>query len=488
MQRFLLILLCLTTFACSEAREDGPIAVGVIGDPASVFAEDAELPPAAHHFQAATVEGLVALDPAGQIVPALAERWIVTDDGLSYIFRLRSTDWADGELITGEDVRQLFRARLRELDGTALGLDLAKVTDIRAMTGRVVEIRLSGPMPEFLRLLAQPELGLAKDGTGAGPMVLAENAEETQVLLDAMPPEARGMPARENWEEQASNVTIRAMPVSAALEAFSSGEIDLVINGRLADFPDVELGPLSRGTIQLDPAYGLFGLVFLNDEGLLEDPDRREALSMAIDRGQLLQDFALDGWEFTTWTVPSPLFGELGPVGNRWNDLTVQERQGIAARRLSRFLEEADEPVTLRLAMPEGRGSTFLFNRIAASWRPLGVTAQRVKIGEPADVELVDRLARYSSPRWFLNQFHCSLDRGICSPDADEMVEASLAIRDPAAKQLLLADAHEMMLADEVYIPLGAPVRWSLVRGAVTAFEINPWGRHPLFPLSQPST
>lgn len=462
--------------------------VGVIGEPSSVFAEDPDLSPAAHHLQAATAEGLVALDPAGQIVPALAERWIITDDGLSYIFRLRSTDWSDGDAVTGEDVRHLLSERLQQLEGTSIGLDLAKVTDIRAMTGRVVEIRLSGPMPEFLRLLAQPELGLAKDGSGSGPMIRAGEEDDPEVRLTAMPPEARGLPAREDWEEQASSVTIRALSIEAALGAFSKGEIDLLINGRLADFPQVELGPLSRGAIQLDPAYGLFGLAFLNDDGLLEDPDRREALSMAIDRSQLLQDFALDGWEHTTWTVPGAVLGDLAPVGNRWNDLTIEERQGIAARRLSRFVEESEEPVTVRLAMPEGQGGTFLFNRIAASWRPLGIVVRRVKIGEPADIELVDRLARYSSPRWFLNQFHCSLDRGICSEKADELVEQSLTVRDPDAKRFMLADAHELMLADELYIPLGAPVRWSLVRGAITAFEINPWGLHPLFPLSQPTT
>ncbi len=488
MQRFLLILLCLATLSCSEAREDGSVVVGVIGEPGSVFSEDAELPPAAHHLRAATAEGLVALDPVGEIVPALAERWIITDDGLSYIFRLRSTDWADGEPINGEDIKRLLDARLSALATTPLGLDLAKVMEIRAMTGRVVEVRLSGPMPEFLRLLAQPELGLTKDDKGTGPMLTSGDAEDVAVQLNAIPPEQRGLPALQDWEEQASAVTIRALPVSAALDAFANGEIDVLINGRLADFPEVELGPLSRGAIQLDPTYGLFGLVFLNDDGFLEDADRREALSMAIDRGQLLQDFALDGWESTTWLVPSSALGDLAPVGNRWNNLTIEERQGIAARRLSRFLEEAEEPVTLRLAMPAGRGSTFLFNRIAANWRPLGIAVQRVKIGEPADIQLIDRLARYSSPRWFLNQFHCSLERGICSEEADTMIEESLAVRDPRAKQFMLADAHQTMLAEELYIPLGSPVRWSLVRGAIDAFEINPWGIHPLFPLSQPTT
>ena len=36
-----------------------------------------------------TAQGLVRFDASGQIEPGLAERWIVIDNGMSYIFRLR---------------------------------------------------------------------------------------------------------------------------------------------------------------------------------------------------------------------------------------------------------------------------------------------------------------------------------------------------------------------------------------------------------------
>ena len=119
-------------------------------------------------------------------------------------------------------------------------------------------------------------------------------------------------------------------------------------------------------------------------------------------------------------------------------------------------------------------------------WRAIGVSAYRAKPGEKADLELVDRLARYSSPRWFLNQFHCSLKLGLCSSEADELVAQSLEEADPAARERMLLDAQAALTADEVFIPLGAPIRWSLVRGAVTGYVPNQWGLHPLFPLSQP--
>ncbi len=458
-----------------------------MGQPESLFDEGVRLSPAAQHVRAATLEGLVALDPAGQIVPAIAERWIVADDGLSYIFRLRASSWPDGEPITAADIRQLLRDAISRLEGTSLGLDLAKITDIRAMTGRVIEIRLSSQMPEFLRLMAQPELGFIKNGSGSGPMVMSQDEEQMLVRLSALPPEERGLPGREDWEELARTLTIRAVPTDDAVESFSSGAIDLVLNGRLAGFPLAELGPLSRGTVQVDPALGVFGLVFRNDDGLLSDPGRREALSMALDRSGLIEPFGLGGWQPTSWIVPPDLLEGTDIASSRWTALNIDARRAIAAQRIAQWQPGEGESREIRVSLPDGPGSDLLFQQLARDWATIGVSTVRVPTGEGADLEMRDRLARYSSPRWFLNQFNCELEIGLCSAEADELVAQSLAIRDAATKQQVLAEAHSALVAEEVFIPLGAPVRWSLVRGAIGAYVPNQWGLHPLFPLSQPT-
>ena len=97
---------------------------------------------------------------------------------------------------------------------------------------------------------------------------------------------------------------------------------------------------------------------------------------------------------------------------------------------------------------------------------------------------MIDRLARYPSARWFLNQFNCSLVPGPCSPDADELVTESLQATGAAEAGNLLIEAEGALLAQEAYIPLGAPVRWSLVRGGLEGFSENPWARHPLYALA----
>ena len=485
---FLALILAMGAGSCGPSSGNGPVEVAIIGAPENLFQEGVRLSPAAQHLRAATYEGLVALDPSGQVVPALAERWIVTEDGMSYIFRLRDSTWPDGEEISATDARQLLREAIVRLRGTSLGLDLAKVRDVRAMTGRVVEVRLTAPMPDFLRLLAQPELGFAKDDSGAGPMAMSREDETMLARLSALPPEARGLPEREDWEDVARPVSVRALSTREAVAAFSRGDIDLVLNGTLANFPQAEAGPLSRGTIQVDPTIGLLGLAVRREEGFLADPERREALSMAIDRAALIQPFGLSGWQASNWIIPPEVYSVPPYPDDRWDGASLDERRETAAARVRAWSAESGEQAVVRVALPRGPGSDLLLRQLAAAWATIGVTALRAGPDETADLELRDTLARYSSPRWYLNQFNCTLKTGLCSPEADALVQQALNERDATARELLLADAHAALTAREAFIPLGAPVRWSLVRGSIRNYIANPWGLHPLFPLSQPTT
>lgn len=68
------------------------------------------------------------------------------------------------------------------------------------------------------------------------------------------------------------------------------------------------------------------------------------------------------------------------------------------------------------------------------------------------------------------------------------MVAESLSETDLAAKYSLLAQAQLELRAASTFIPLGPPIRWSLVRGTIAGFEDNGWALHPLSPLAEPTT
>lgn len=482
----LLVSLLLGLVACGRTS-DGGVDVAVIGEPADLLASGNRLAPPGELVRAATAQGLVRLDEVGQLVPGIAERWIVTEDGESYIFRIREMELADGKRLDARSVQQSLARVMAGLAGTTLGLDLAQVRDVRAMTGRVIEIRLKSPMPGFLQLLAQPEMGIAIAGTPAGPMALGRAGPGPgHALLTALPPEARGLPAQPDWAEGLRTIHLTATSARAVTKAFKEGRFNVVLGGTLATLPLVDVGPLSRGTVRLDSALGLFGLDVRHARGFLAEPANREALALALDRAELIAPFNIAGWTATTRMVAPDLPDDPGLTGERWQGIDLADRRAVAGGRVARWRAANDgaTPV-LSLALPEGPGSDTLFAGLAKQYRAIGIVLARADDARQADLALRDRVARYGGARWFLNQFHCGLGAAICSEDVDALVALAVAARDPVAQANYLADAENALAAYNAFIPIGAPIRWSLVRSGVVGFAENPWAIHPLFPLTR---
>jgi len=445
---------------------------------------------AAAAIRAATETGLVTLNAGGEVVPALADRWIVTEDGLSFIFRLRDGRWPDGTALTAESVRRQLRVALRRQDGTALALDLAPVDEIRAMAGRVVEIRLAAPMPNLLQLLAQPELALARpdggvEGGGTGDMLLAQQGRAA--VLTMKPPSDRDLPEDPDWTEGVRPLVLSASPAAAALAGFEDGSIDMVLGAGIGEWPLADTGPLSRATVRLDPVWGLFGLRVQRETGLLASDNGRETVALAIDRPGLIAPLGIGGWTPTNRMVAPDLPGDPGLVGERWADIAIEQRRAAAALRVARWsAANGGQQPRLILAIGRSAGLDRLFDTLSGQFRAVGIALERVAPGQPADLVLVDRVARYAAPEWFLHQFDCSLrGTGLCVSAADTLTAEAMRTADPAARARLLAQAEGVLAQANIYIPFGQPIRWSQVRSNIDGFQPNPWAFHPLPPLAQ---
>ena len=113
MPRFRLALvalsLCFAASACNRGP-DGALKAVVIGDRAPTLGDPLAAPASEADavLRGAIAQGLVRFDASGQIEPGLAERWNVSDDGLSYIFRLADGEWHDGPRINARDVAKML--------------------------------------------------------------------------------------------------------------------------------------------------------------------------------------------------------------------------------------------------------------------------------------------------------------------------------------------------------------------------------------------
>ncbi len=465
------LLLILALVGCSPAREDVVTVLMLDSDPGGAAA-----------IRAATVEGLVGFDAEGRIVPALADRWIVTDDGQSYIFRLRDGTWADGSPLTGDSARTALRQALAAARNGPLAPDLGVVDEVRAMASRVVEVRLSRPFPDFLQLLGQPELGLAQRGRGAGPMALRR--EGAVAVLTALAPERRGLPAVKDWSRQVRPLRLSAETARSAVQRFDADRAVVVLGGTFDHWPELAEVRLPAAAIRVDPVAGLFGLAVVHQDGFLAEAENREAAALAIDRDALAQAVRAPGWTPTTRIVSPGMEGDTALVAERWADQPFAARRALAASRVARWRARHGD-VTLRIALPRGLGSDILYARLSADLGAAGFRIVRRGQGEAADLRLVDRAASYPRADWFFAQLGCAARPQACSPAADAAHVAALALADPALRAQGLAGAERELMAANLFIPLGTPLRWSLAAPDTVGFAVNRAGLHALFPLAR---
>ena len=331
---------------------------------------------------------------------------------------------------------------------------------------------------------------------------MALERRERVAVLKPIAPEARGLPAVADWQELARPIHLAAYSADKALARFDAGKADLVLGGTLRDFPLANRTGLARAALRMDAVVGLFGLLVTRQDGFLASVDNREALAMALDRDGLIAPFGISGWVPTTRMVTPGVEGDTGAVTERWDNLSLAQRQAEAARRVRGW--QAARAVTtpvattpaatthavtaqrlvLRVALPDGTGSDQLFARLVKQLAVVGLGLKRVGEDEPADLRLIDQVARYPRATWFLNQLSCAALKGPCSPQADLLVAQARSTVEPAGRALLLAEAEGRLADANVFVPFGAPVRWSLVAGGVSGFSVNRWGYHPLMPLA----
>jgi len=174
--------LALGLAACSDngaAGSDGAL-VQVTADDGIVFRRgnggelDSLDPHRSEETSAADVlrdlyEGLTAEAPDGSLAPGVAERWEISEDGRTYTFHLRpDARWSNGDPVVAEDFVAGLQRSVDPATGSAYGqllqavegaLDVVagrlppEALGVKAISDRVLEIRLVEPTSYFLEIL-----------------------------------------------------------------------------------------------------------------------------------------------------------------------------------------------------------------------------------------------------------------------------------------------------------------------------------------------
>lgn len=477
MPRLLLLVMLAVLVGTSACRKqpEGAIKVVVIG-PAPALRDPADGPLATPDLVLLSnvAQGLVRFDASGNVVGGLAERWTVSDDGLSYIFRLAETNWPGGGKITAREVARLLKREIGPRSRNSLKDQFGAVEDIVAMTDRVVEINLVAPRPDLLSLLAQPRIPILFNGHGTGPFTAAPgSAGQIRLVREVVSPED-GTTTREQ-------VLLQGAPAEAAIASFAAGSSDLVLGGTFTDLPLASAAHASGGSLRFDQAFGLFGLVPGHSGGALDKPEVRELLSEAIDRESFVGALGVPGLASRATVLEPGLDGIPAPSSPTWTATAYPDRLPGLQARAKLLFRKAPRP-TIAVSLPPGRGSDLLFRLLQRDWGAIGFQVERAQAGAAADFILVDEVAPSASPAWFVRRFRCAVVP-VCDPLADQLMDGARQTPVPDQRYALLAEAAGKIDAAGLFLPIAAPVRWSLVSARIQNFAGNRYALHTLTDL-----
>jgi oligopeptide transport system substrate-binding protein len=206
-------------------------------------------------------------------------------------------------------------------------------------------------------------------------------------------------------------------------------------------------------------------------------------LVRSIDRDTLLAAFQVPGLLGRATLLEAGFEGFPDPVVPAWMQIPIGDRRPDLIADADRIYG-TDERPTIRLALPEGPGAEILLNRLSLDWALLGIRVERAAPGQAADLKLVDSVAPSTSPAWFLRQFRCGA-APICDEEADPLLDGARLAPVAAQRGALLAEASRQMDEAQLFIPIAAPVRWSLVSGRIEGFAGNRFARHTLTSLEE---
>ncbi|HEU4957963.1 MAG TPA: ABC transporter substrate-binding protein [Sphingomicrobium sp.] len=482
-------LAALAPVACGRSASD-LTRVGVIGpEPKMVETVTAPLTVGEALIRSNVAQGLVRFDERGQVIPGLAERWNVSDDGLSYIFRLQTGEWPDGRKIKADEIARILNRQLRTASRNPLKDTLGAVSEIVAMTDRVIEIRLNAPRPNLLQLLAQPEFGLVRASVGTGPFQPA-----TAEQIAPLPAELKKVPGIflahririPDAEDPVEKIHLSGGEAPRLVAAFAKGDLEMVLGGTVGDLPYALQAKVPRGARRFDPVAGLFGLAPTGRKEALGERDVRRLLSAAIDREALIAGLHVGGLQPRATLLQGGLEGIGAPPQPAWlGQPAAERRQTLVAEARRLFGDVPRNP--LRLYLPDGPGGDYLLARLRYDWEPLGVMVERAPTQASADLVWIDEVAPSSSPAWFLRRFRCAVVP-ICLEDADPLLDQARQTPDSAQRAQLFLETARMMDDAQLFIPIAAPIRWSLVSGRVPGFAENPFARHTLVGLADIGT
>ena len=463
----------------------------------------------------ALFEGLVGEDAQnGRPVPAVAERWETSTDGLTWTFHLRANaKWSNGEPVTAHD----FAGSIKRVLTRSLGADNAAMlfilanaeswyqggvndfsqVGVAAVDDHTLRLTLAHPAPYLLSLLAHPIWypvhlpTLEKNGGGAsrdsrwtdpatfvgnGPFVLKVNRRGDVIIADKSPT---------YWD--AATVKLSSIHFHPAADV--DGEERAFRAGQLHITESLPVGKIETyrrkqpEALRISPFLDTYFYRLNTTRPGLDNRLVRMALFVAIDREAIVEKIIRGGQQAAYYLTP---FG-----------LNPPYQPGADPALARQLLAQAGYPEgkglpPVEILINSSGNHRAVAEAIQQMWRQVGVQAE-VNNMEMSSLFAKRRALDYSVLRseWvadfadaksFLDVFRGGSNNnhtGWNSLAYDSALHTADRTADPAARLKKLAEAEDVLISEVPIIPLYYFTTVRLVHPAVRGWYPLPLDRHP---------
>lgn len=229
-------------------------------------------------------EGLLMPSPSGELIPAIAESYEISEDGTTYIFKIREgIKFHNGNPLDVKDV-EFSLNRMAGRDGFPPSSALfEEISDIKIVGDNKIEIKIKEADSAFIYSLTEgivPDENadeLDKNPIGTGPFKVAQYDREQQIVLEKF---------KDYWGDKANidKVTVLVVPNNeTAFLKLLSGEINMLSRvdaKRLKELKEFNNVSAPQNIVQI------FSLN--NEVKPFDDVRVRKAINMAIDKDEII--------------------------------------------------------------------------------------------------------------------------------------------------------------------------------------------------------